>query len=148
MIEIDFKRSFYNLFFINLLCPLEGRVIFLLLLLNDLNSNIMSNEEKEFIERYFKLDKSLQYEVRERMQIIYSIQHRDFYIPVVINNFVSKTEKEVFLKMIKKNANKINLYLGYKDWDIISNSKLNELIYEYCNEHPELQRAEDNNLPF
>lgn len=108
----------------------------------------MSNEEKEFIERYFKLDKSLQYEVRERMQIIYAIQHRDFYIPVVINNFVSKTEKEVFLKMIKKNANKINLYLGYKDWDIISNSKLNELIYEYCNEHPELQRAEDNNLPF
>lgn len=108
----------------------------------------MSNEEKEFIERYFKLEKSLQYEVRKRMQIIYAIQNRDFYIPVILNNFVSKTEKEVFLKMVKKNANKINTYLGYKDWDIISNNKLNELIFEYFNEHPELQKQEENNLPF
>lgn len=111
----------------------------------------MSNEEKEFIERYFKLEKSLQYEVRKRMQIIYAIQNRDFYIPVILNNFVSKTEKEVFLKMIKKNANKINTYLGYKDWDIISNSKLDELIIEYFNEHPELEqvyRTTDDGMPF
>jgi hypothetical protein len=113
----------------------------------------MSNEEKKFIEQYFKLDKNLQFEVRKRMQIIYAIQNRDFYVPVILNNFVSKTEKEVFLKMIKKNANKINLYLGYKDWDIISNSKLDELIEEYFNENPELERAyrtneENNGMPF
>lgn len=113
----------------------------------------MSNEEKEFIERYFKLEKSLQFEVRKRMQIIYAIQDTPFYIQVVLNNFVSKTEKEVILKMIKKNANKINLYLGYKDWDIISNSKLDELIIEYFNENPELEQVyrtndENNGMPF
>lgn len=112
----------------------------------------MSNEEKKFIEQYFKLDKNLQFEVRKRMQIIYSIQDRNFYVPVILNNFVNKTEKEVILKMIKKNANKINTYLGYKDWEIISNSKLDELIIEYFNENPELEKTyrttEENNLPF
>lgn len=109
----------------------------------------MSNEEKKFIEQYFKLDKNLQFEVRKRMQIIYAIQDTPFYVQVILNNFVSKTEKEVILKMIKKNANKINTYLGYKDWDIISNSKLDELIIEYFNEHPELQKQEENNgMPF
>lgn len=112
----------------------------------------MSNEEKKFIEQYFKLDKNLQFEVRKRMQIIYAIQDIPFYSSVVLNNFVSKTEKEVLLKMIKKNANKINTYLGYKYWNIISNSKLDELIIEYFNENPELERAyrdnDNNNLPF
>ena len=112
----------------------------------------MSNEEKKFIEQYFKLQKSLQFEIRQRMQIIYAIQDRNFYVPVILNNFVNKTEKEVFLKMIKKNAIKINTYLGYKDWEIISNSKLDELIEEYFNENPELEQAyrttEENNLPF
>lgn len=109
----------------------------------------MSNEEKKFIEQYFKLEKSLQFEVRKRMQIIYAIQDIPFYSSVVLNNFVSKTEKEVILKMIKKNANKINTYLGYKDWEIISNSKLDELIIEYFNENPELQKQEENNgMPF
>lgn len=113
----------------------------------------MSNEEKKFIEQYFKLDKNLQFEVRKRMQIIYAIQDIPFYIPVVLNNFVSKTEKEVILKMIKKNTNKINTYLGYKYWDIISNSKLDELIIEYFNENPELEKTyrtteENNGMPF
>ncbi|WP_407432257.1 hypothetical protein [Methanobrevibacter sp.] len=111
----------------------------------------MSNEEKKFIEQYFKLEKSLQFEVRQRMQIIYAIQDRNFYVPVILNNFVSKTEKEVFLKMVKKNANKINTYLGYKDWDIISDSKLDELIEEYFNENPELEqvyRTTDDGMPF
>lgn len=111
----------------------------------------MSNEEKKFIEQYFKLDKNLQFEVRKRMQIIYAIQDRNFYIPIILNNFVNKTEKEVFLKMIKKNANKINTYLQYKDWEIISNSKLDELIEEYFNENPELEQAyrtNDDGMPF
>lgn len=113
----------------------------------------MSNEEKKFIEQYFKLDKNLQFEVRKRMQIIYAIQDTPFYIQVVMNNFVSKTEKDVILKMIKKNANKINTYLGYKYWDIISNSKLDELIIEYFNENPELEQVyrtndENNGMPF
>ena len=55
--------------------------------------------------------------------------------------------------MIKKNANKINTYLGYKYWDIISNSKLDELIIEYFNENPELEQVyrtndENNGMPF
>lgn len=113
----------------------------------------MSNEEREFIERYFKLESSLQYEVRKRMQIIYAIQDRDFCIPVVLNNFVSGTEKEMLLNMIRDNAIKINTYLGYKDWNIIPNSKLDELIEEYFNENPELERAyrtntENDGLPF
>lgn len=111
----------------------------------------MSNEEKKFIEQYFKLEKSLRFEVRQRMKIIYAIQDRNFYIPIILNNFVNKTEKEVFFKMVKKNANKINLYLGYKDWDIISDSKLDELIEEYFNENPELEqvyRTTDDGMPF
>lgn len=113
----------------------------------------MSNEEREFIERYFKLEKSLRFEVRQRMKIIYAIQDRNFYIPIILNNFVNKTEKEVLFKMVKKNANKINLYLGYKDWDIISDSKLDELIEEYFNENPELEQVyrtntENDGLPF
>lgn len=112
----------------------------------------MSNEEKKFIEQYFKLDKNLQFEVRKRMQIIYAIQDVPFCIQVVLNNFVDKTEKEMLLNMVKNNADKINTYLGYKDWDIISNSKLDELIIEYFNEHPELEKTyrttEENNLPF
>ena len=113
----------------------------------------MSNEEREFIERYFKLESSLQYEVRKRMQIIYAIQDRDFCIPVVLNNFVSRTEKEMLLNMIRDNAIKINTYLGYKDWNIIPNSKLDELIEEYFNENPEHERAYRTNtetacLPF
>jgi hypothetical protein len=113
----------------------------------------MSNEEKKFIEQYFKLDKNLQFEVRKRMQIIYAIQDMPFYIPVVMNNFVDKTEKEMLLNMVKNNADKINTYLGYKYWDIISNSKLDELIIEYFNENPEFERAyraneENNGMPF
>lgn len=112
----------------------------------------MSNEEKKFIEQYFKLDKNLQFEVRKRMQIIYAIEERDFLVPVILNNFVSRTEKEMLLNMIKDNADKIHSLLGYKDWELISDSKLNKLIEEYFNENPELEKAyrttEENNLPF
>ena len=113
----------------------------------------MSNEEKEFIERYFKLEKSLQFEVRKRMQIIYAIQDTPFFIQVILNNFVSGTEKEMLLNMIRDNTIKINTLLEYKDWEIISNSKLNDLIIEYFNENPELEQVyrtntENDGLPF
>ena len=113
----------------------------------------MSNEEREFIERYFKLESSLRYEVRKRMQIIYAIQDRDFCIPVVLNNFVDKTEKEMLLNMVKNNSDKINMLLGYEDWEIIPDSKLNDLIIEYFNENPELKQVyrtntENDGLPF
>jgi uncharacterized membrane protein YheB (UPF0754 family) len=113
----------------------------------------MDRKEKEFIERYFKLESSLRYEVRKRMQIIYAIQNRDFCIPVILNNYVDKTEKEMLLNMIKNNADKINTLLEYEDWEIISNSKLDELIEEYFNENPELEQVyrtntENDGLPF
>lgn len=113
----------------------------------------MSNEEKEFIERYFKLEKSLRFEVRQRMKIIYAIEERDFLVPVILNNFVSGTEKEMLLNMIKDNADKIHSLLGYKDWELISDSKLNKLIEEYFNENPELEQVyrtntENDGLPF
>lgn len=112
----------------------------------------MDRNEREFIERYFKLEKSLQFEVRQRMKIIYAIQERDFLVPVILNNFVNKTEKEMLLNMVRDNSIKINTLLEYKDWEIISNSKLDELIEEYFNENPELEQVyrtnENNGLPF
>lgn len=113
----------------------------------------MSNEEKKFIERYFKLEKSLRFEVRQRMKIIYAIKERDFLVPVILNNFVSGTEKEMLLNMVRDNSIKINTLLDYKDWEIISDSKLNKLIGEYYNENPELEQVyrtntENDGLPF
>lgn len=111
----------------------------------------MDRNEKEFIERYFKLEKSLQFEVRQRMKIIYALQNSDFCIQVIINNFVSKTEKEMLLNMVRDNADKIHSLLGYKDWELISDSKLNKLIEEYFNENPELEQAyrtNDDGMPF
>lgn len=82
-----------------------------------------------FIENYLNLETSLQFEVRKRMSILYTFQGSD----IISNEYVNKTEKEVILKIIKKNVNKINTYLRQTDddWVILSDEEFDEIINDY-----------------
>ena len=86
-----------------------------------------------FIENYLNLETSLQFEVRKRMSILYTFQGSEFYKNIMMNDYVNKTEKEVILKIIRKNVNKINTYLRLTDddWEIISDEQFDNLINDY-----------------
>lgn len=86
-----------------------------------------------FIDNYLNLETSLQFEVRKRMSILYVFQGSEFYKNIMMNDYVNKTEKEVILKIIKKNVNKINTYLRLKDddWEILSDEQFDEIINDY-----------------
>ena len=86
-----------------------------------------------FIENYLDLETSLQIEVRKRMSILYTFQGSEFYKNIMMNDYVNKTEKEVILKIIRKNVNKINTYLRLNDddWEIISDEEFDNLINDY-----------------
>ena len=86
-----------------------------------------------FIENYLNLETSLQFEVRKRMSILYTFQGSEFYKNIMMNDYVNKTEKEVILKIIRKNVNKINTYLRLKDddWEILSDEQFDNLINDY-----------------
>ena len=86
-----------------------------------------------FIENYLNLETSLQFEVRKRMSILYTFQGSEFYKNIMMNDYVNKTEKEVFLKIIRKNVIKINTYLRLNDddWEILSDAQFDEIINDY-----------------
>lgn len=86
-----------------------------------------------FIENYLNLETSLQFEVRKRMSILYTFQGSEFYKNIMMNDYVNKTEKEVILKIIRKNVNKINTYLRLTDddWEILSDEQFDGLINDY-----------------
>jgi hypothetical protein len=86
-----------------------------------------------FIENYLNLETSLQFEVRKRMSILYTFQGSEFYKNIMMNDYVNKTEKEVILKIIRKNVNKINTYLRLTDddWEILSDEQFNNLVNDY-----------------
>ena len=86
-----------------------------------------------FIENYLNLETSLQFEVRKRMSILYTFQGSEFYKNIMMNEYVNKTEKEVILKIIKKNVNKINTYLRLTDddWEILSDAQFDNIINDY-----------------
>lgn len=86
-----------------------------------------------FIENYLNLETSLQFEVRKRMSILYTFQGSEFYKNIMMNDYVNKTEKEVILKIIRKNVNKINTYLRLKDddWEILSDEQFDNIINDY-----------------
>jgi hypothetical protein len=86
-----------------------------------------------FIENYLNLETSLQFEVRKRMSILYTFQGSEFYKNIMSNEYVNKTEKEVILKIIRKNVNKINTYLRQKDddWEILSDEQFDNIINDY-----------------
>ena len=86
-----------------------------------------------FIENYLNLETSLQNEVRKRMSILYTFQGSEFYKNIMMNDYVNKTEKEVILKIIRKNVNKINTYLRLTDddWEILSDEQFNNIINDY-----------------
>ena len=86
-----------------------------------------------FIENYLNLETSLQFEVRKRMSILYTFQGSEFYKNIMMNDYVNKTEKEVILKIIRKNVNKINTYLRLTDddWEIISDEQFDNLINDF-----------------
>lgn len=86
-----------------------------------------------FIENYLNLETSLQIEVRKRMSILYTFKGSEFYKNIMSNEYVNKTEKEVILKIIRKNVNKINTYLRLNDddWEIISDEQFDNIINDY-----------------
>jgi hypothetical protein len=86
-----------------------------------------------FIENYLNLETSLQFEVRKRMSILYTFQGSEFYKNIMMNDYVNKTEKEVILKIIRKNVNKINTYLRLTDddWEILSDEQFDNVINDY-----------------
>lgn len=86
-----------------------------------------------FIENYLNLETSLQFEVRKRMSILYTFQGSEFYKNIMMNDYVNKTEKEVILKIIRKNVNKINTYLRLTDddWEILSDEQFDNIINDY-----------------
>lgn len=86
-----------------------------------------------FIENYLNLETSLQFEVRKRMSILYTFQGSEFYKNIMSNEYVNKTEKEVILKIIRKNVNKINTYLRQTDddWEILSDEQFDNIINDY-----------------
>lgn len=86
-----------------------------------------------FIVNYLNLETSLQFEVRKRMSILYTFQGSEFYKNIMMNDYVNKTEKEVILKIIRKNVNKINTYLRLKDddWEILSDEQFDDVINDY-----------------
>lgn len=86
-----------------------------------------------FIENYLNLETSLQFEVRKRMSILHTFQGSEFYKNIISNEYVNKTEKEVILKIIRKNVNKINTYLRLTDddWMILSDEQFDEIINDY-----------------
>lgn len=85
-----------------------------------------------FIENYLNLETSLQFEVRKRMSILFTFQGSEFYKNIMSNEYVNKTEKEVILKIIRKNVNKINTYLRLNDdWEILSDEQFDSIINDY-----------------
>lgn len=86
-----------------------------------------------FIENYLDLETNLQIEVRKRMSILYTFQGSEFYKNIMMNDYVNKTEKEVILKIIRNNVNKINTYLRLTDddWEILSNEQFDNIINDY-----------------
>lgn len=86
-----------------------------------------------FIDNYLNLETSLQFEVRKRMSILYVFQGSEFYKNIMMNDYVNKTEKEVILKIIRKNVNKINTYLRQNDddWEILSDEQFDDVINDY-----------------
>ena len=84
----------------------------------------MSNEEKKFIERYFKLDGKLQQEVKDRMKVIYALSNPATTNVLFASDLVSQRFKDIYLQQLRKHNKRLETILKMDDVPLYEASEL------------------------
>lgn len=121
---------------------MEGRVIFLPLLLNDLynNMNAIENEkiymnaienEKKFLLSYLQLDGNLQQEVKDRMKVVYALLNPSTADVLFASDLVSQRFKDMYLQQLRKHNRRLETILKMDDVPIYEASEFEAILEDF-----------------